>query len=534
MSQLLHNTLFQQAGQTPLARALGCGDQWLDYQTVSRQVRSVAAGLQKLGLADHERVAIYLPKIPEAVFSFFGTTAAGGVMVPVNPVLKSLQVLHILKDCNVRVLITNKFRYLQMAQEIHHCHDLLHVILVDADMEEESGANILGWNAFITTPDCWKPSATIDADMAAILYTSGSTGKPKGVVLSHRNMVSGAKSVASYLGNKAEDRLLCVLPFSFDYGFSQLTTAFLTGASCYLLEYLFPKDVIKAIDQQQITGLGLVPPLWVQIADLNLPEGSGSSLRYFTNTGGAMPGTTLANLRKQFKQADPYLMYGLTEAFRSCFLPPSEIDKRPGSMGKAIPNAEILVINERGEQCTAHEPGELVHRGALVSMGYWNDRERTAERFKPAPCGIPEIQTPEIAVWSGDIVRKDEEGYLYFIGRRDDMIKTSGYRVSSTEVEEVAYSSGQVAEVAAIGIPHTRLGQAVVLVVVSHRLNESLFDEKQFDEKLFLKHCKHQLPSYMLPAKVILTDILPRNPNGKIDRKQLARKFAGLFQETPA
>ena len=520
MSLLLHQILLQQAEATPAAAALGCRDHWLDYRSLAGQVLSVAAGLQKLGLSAHERVAIYLPKTPEAVCSFFGATAAGGVMVPVNPVLKSPQVVHILKDCNVRVLITNKSRYKLMAEDIQQCHDLRHILLVDGDIE-----GTLSWHSFLSSPENYQPSTAIDADMAAILYTSGSTGKPKGVVLSHRNMVTGAHSVARYLGNNADDRLLCVLPFSFDYGFSQLTTAFSVGASCYLLEYLLPQDVIKTIDKQQITGLGLVPPLWVQIAELDLPENSGNSLRYFTNTGGAMPEKTLDALRRQFSKADPYLMYGLTEAFRSCFLPPSEIDKRPGSMGKAIPNAEIMVINERGEECTAHEPGELVHRGALVSMGYWNDQERTAERFKPTPCRIREIPAPEIAVWSGDIVRKDEDGFLYFIGRRDDMIKTSGYRVSPTEVEEAAYSSGLVAEVAAIGVPHSRLGQAVVLMAVKS-------EARAYDERALVKHLKHQLPSYMVPSSIIISSILPRNPNGKIDRKHLAHEFAGLFQET--
>ena len=227
MSLLLHQILLRQAEQTPSAQALGCrdqrrGDKWLDYQTTAQQVKSVAAGLQALGLSSHERVAIYLPKVPEAVFSFFGTTAAGGVMVPVNPVLKAPQVFHILQDCNVRVLITNKARYKQLAADIHQCHDLLHVILIDDDSE-----GTLSWTSFLKSPDQWQQPHAIDADMAAILYTSGSTGKPKGVVLSHRNMVSGANSVAEYLGNTAEDRLLCVLPFSFDYGFSQLTTRIL-------------------------------------------------------------------------------------------------------------------------------------------------------------------------------------------------------------------------------------------------------------------------------------------------------------------
>ena len=542
MSLLLHQIVLRQAERSPSSKALGCKDQWFDYQTVSRQIRSVAAGLQKLGLTQHERVAIYLPKTTEAVFSCFGATAAGGVMVPVNPVLKAPQVFHILKDCNVRVLITNKARYRQLEAEIHQCHDLIQVILVDGDFADadpvnsilpdstfvnQQSASTMNWANFLKPCAWWEPVSSIDADMAAILYTSGSTGKPKGVVLSHRNMVTGASSVAGYLGNTPEDRLLCVLPFSFDYGFSQLTTAFLVGASCYLLEYLLPGDVIKTVEKQQITGLGLVPPLWVQIADLPWPQGAGDSLRYFTNTGGAMPTATLAALRQRFRYAKPYLMYGLTEAFRSCFLPPEQINLRPGSMGKAIPNADVMVINELGGICGPHEPGELVHRGALVSMGYWNDPERTAERFRPAPCAIPGVPGKELAVWSGDIVRKDDDGYIYFVGRRDDMIKTSGYRVSPTEVEEVVYSSGLVAEVAAIGVPHSRLGQAIVLVVVSS-------DSSEIDEPSLIRHCQQCLPAYMVPMGVIQQTALARNPNGKIDRQPLLAEYRRLFQDEEA
>ena len=523
MSLLLHQIVLRQAAKTPSATALGHKDQWFDYQTVSRQIRAVAAGLQHLGLMQHERVAIYLPKTFEAVFSFFGATAAGGVMVPVNPVLKAAQVVHILKDCNVRVLITNQARLRQLAEVIGQCHDLRHIIVVDGDGAVADMAGVIDWAGFVQPCTNWQPLPSIDADMAAILYTSGSTGKPKGVVLSHRNMVSGANSVAEYLGNTAQDRLLCVLPFSFDYGFSQLTTAFLCGASCYLLEYLLPGDVIKTVDKQQITGLGLVPPLWVQIAELPWLDGMGDSLRYFTNTGGAMPTTTLGELRQRLRHASPFMMYGLTEAFRSCFLPPEQVDLRPGSIGKAIPNADVMVINEQGELCGPHEPGELVHRGALVSLGYWNDPERTRERFRPAPCAIAEIPGKELAVWSGDVVRKDDEGYLYFIGRRDDMIKTSGYRVSPTEVEEVVYASGLVAEVAAIGVPHDRLGQAIVLVVVSS-------DNTTIDTAALIDHCQQGLPAYMVPLQVKQQTALSRNPNGKIDRKPLLEEYRNLFQ----
>jgi acyl-CoA ligase (AMP-forming) (exosortase A-associated) len=360
--------------------------------------------------------------------------------------------------------------------------------------------------------------------MAAILYTSGSTGKPKGVVLSHRNMVAGAKSVAQYLENRPEDRILAALPLSFDAGFSQLTTAFHVGASVALINYLVPRDVVEAIQRHRITGLTAVPPLWIQLASLKWPDAARHSLRYIANTGGRMPRATLDALRALLPQTLVFLMYGLTESFRSTYLPPSELDRRPDSIGKAIPNAEVLVVREDGSLCDANEPGELVHRGALVSLGYWNDPVKTAERFKPAPGQAPGLVMPEIAVWSGDNVRRDEAGFLYFISRRDEMIKTSGYRVSPTEVEEVLYATGLVGEAAALGIAHPVLGQAIVVVAIDRAGGE-------LDTQALLGLCRERLPAFMVPARIIERKAsLPRNPNGKIDRKLLAQEFEGLFE----
>jgi acyl-CoA ligase (AMP-forming) (exosortase A-associated) len=363
----------------------------------------------------------------------------------------------------------------------------------------------------------------IDTDMAAILYTSGSTGKPKGVVLSHRNMVAGAKSVAQYLENRPQDRILSALPLSFDAGFSQLSTAFHAGASVALINYLLPRDVVTAIERYAITGLTAVPPLWIQLAQLGWSK-ARPSLRYIANTGGRMPKATLDQLRAALPQTLVYLMYGLTESFRSTYLPPSELDRRPDSIGKAIPNAEVLVVREDGSLCDANEPGELVHRGALVSLGYWNDPVKTAERFKPAPGQPSGLVMPEIAVWSGDTVRRDEEGFLYFISRRDEMIKSSGYRVSPTEVEEVVYGTGLVGEVAALGIEHPVLGQAIVVVATSSANSE-------LDSVAVIAKCRERLPAFMVPARIIeRKGSLPRNPNGKIDRKLLAQELAGLFE----
>jgi len=352
--------------------------------------------------------------------------------------------------------------------------------------------------------------------MAAILYTSGSTGKPKGVVLTHRNMIVGAESVSHYLGNSPADTILSALPLSFDAGLSQLTTAFNSGAHVVLMNFLLAGDVIRLCEKHGVTGITGVPPFWIQIAELNWPPEVAARLRYFANTGGRMPKATLDRLRAQFPQALPYLMYGLTEAFRSTYLDPSEIDRRPDSIGKAIPNAEILVVRPDGSRCAPGEHGELVHRGPLVAMGYWNDPVRTAERFRPLPGTDTSWRAPEIAVFSGDTVVADEEGFLFFVGRKDEMIKTSGYRVSPTEIEEVAYATGLVRDAVALGLEDAALGQRIVLV--ASPVADTL------DAAALLAAFRKRLPQYMVPSEVIEMDVIPTNPNGKFDRVLLRER----------
>lgn len=528
MTNCLHHLLFNARDKSATADAILHKDSRITFQQLALQVQQQASALLSLDLKRQQRVAIYLPKQIETVSSFLAVSTAGGVFVPVNPVLKAQQVAYILNDCNVKILITSKSRLQSLQDALHECTDLHTIILVDQDSNDfnDQPRQVINWSAYNQSTEHYsstKPVPLIDADMAAILYTSGSTGKPKGVVLSHRNIIAGAESVAEYLQIQSHDRLLAALPFSFDYGLNQLTTSLLTGASCVLMDYLLPRDVIMALDKYQITGLAAVPPLWAQLADLNWPEHIDQHLRYMTNSGGKMPKTVLQKLRSKMPKSQFFLMYGLTEAFRSTYLPPEQIDIRPDSMGKAIPNAEIMVVREDGSPCAPHEPGELVHRGSLVSLGYWNDPAKTTERFKPAPGQLSGLPLTEIAVWSGDTVTMDEEGFLYFVGRKDDMIKTSGYRVSPSEIEEVIYASGLVKEAAAIGIEHTTLGQAVV-VVASPQL------DCEFDPQQLIDSCRKQLPNFMVPAKVEILADLPRNPNGKIDRKMLSQQFAHLFQ----
>jgi acyl-CoA ligase (AMP-forming) (exosortase A-associated) len=527
MASCLHHLLFNNLSTTPNTDAIVHKDTRVTYQELASLVDHQAHALQSVGLKRQQRVAIYLPKQVETVSSFLAVSKAGGVFVPVNPVLKAPQVAYILNDCNVKILITSKSRLQSLQTCLHECTDLHTIILVDQDSNnlEFQNLQILDWITFNQFAHSQSSQAItlIDTDMAAILYTSGSTGKPKGVVLSHRNIIAGAESVAEYLNIQASDRLLAALPFSFDYGLNQLTTCLLEGATCVLMDYLLPRDVVNALTKYQITGLAAVPPLWAQLADLTWPDTIDAHLRYMTNSGGKMPKAVLQKLRNKVPKTQFFLMYGLTEAFRSTYLPPEQIDIRPDSMGKAIPNAEIMVVREDGSPCAPHEPGELVHRGSLVSLGYWNDTIKTAERFKPVPGQLSGLPLTEIAVWSGDTVTMDEEGYLYFVGRKDDMIKTSGYRVSPSEIEEVIYASGLVKEAAAIGIEHDALGQAVV-VVVSPQM------ETDFNSQTLIDCCKAQLPNFMVPSKIEVLTELPRNPNGKIDRKILSHQFANLFQ----
>jgi acyl-CoA ligase (AMP-forming) (exosortase A-associated) len=513
MHTQLHEIVAASAHRRPDAPAVTFKATTATYADLWSGSRAFAAGLNRLGVRRGDRIGLLLDKRLETVASIVGSSAAGGVFVPVNPLLKGQQVAYILRDCNVRVLVTTAQRYALVREDLAECADLEHVIVLDGDAD---GA--ITWDD-VLCDDEPQSHGVVDLDMAAIFYTSGSTGQPKGVVLSHRNLLVGGASVSQYLENDADDVILAALPLSFDAGFSQLTTAFTVGAHVVLVNYLLAGDVVRLCAKHQVTGLTCVPPLFIQLTEQKWPEEATRSLRYFANTGGRMPRATLDKLRALFPQAKPYLMYGLTEAFRSTYLDPAEVDRRPDSIGKAIPNAEILVVRDDGSVCDPGEEGELVHRGALVSLGYWNDPEKTAERFKPAPGRSPGIVNPELAVFSGDLVKRDEEGFLYFVSRKDEMIKTSGYRVSPTEIEEVAYSTGLVADAVALGFDDDRLGQKIVLAV-------SPSNGAELTPDTLLGELRARLPLYMVPKTIVVRPSLPRSPNNKYDRTLLRQELA--------
>lgn len=514
----VHDLLSSTAASAPDSPALSYRGVTVSFAETWRMSRAAASQLLAVGLGRGDRVAIYLEKRIESVVSMFAVSTAGGIFVPVNHVLKPAQVGHILSDSGARVLITSADRLAQLAAVLPGTSITDVIVVGDTMPGPVDPWRLHAWDpGGIDAGDPGRPAA-IDIDPAAILYTSGSTGKPKGVVLSHRNLIAGAESVSGYLGNTSADVILSILPLSFDAGLSQVTTAFAVGAHCVLMNYLLASEVPKLCEQYGVTGLTCVPPLWLQLVEVAWPDTAARGLRYWANTGGRMPRSTLGRLRSIFPEADPYLMYGLTEAFRSTYLDPAEVDRRPDSIGKAIPNAEILVLRPDGSPCTPGEEGELVHRGALVALGYWNDPVRTAERFRPMQRVGQEWRSAETAVWSGDTVVADEDGFLYFVGRRDGMIKTSGYRVSPSEIEEAAYGTGLVRDAVAIGVDDDTLGQRIVLVAspVSPDLETATLTAA----------LKQILPLYMVPSRIDLRDALHRSPNGKYDLSLLTAEVS--------
>jgi acyl-CoA ligase (AMP-forming) (exosortase A-associated) len=484
------------AGQ-PENPALILRDGALSYAALERHVGRLAAELAAYGFAAGDRVATWAGKSALACLMPLAAPRAGLIHVPVNPALKRAQVAHILRDSGARLLLTSSARAGTLAPGdlASSCH-----LADDGIMAARMSA----------AGPLLAPSQARSDDLAAILYTSGSTGKPKGVMLSHANLWLGADSVASYTGLASDDRILAVLPLSFDYGQNQLLSAWKGGAAVAPLDYLLPAEVIKAIVRHQITTLAGVPPLWIQLIEAKWPDEARHSLRRITNSGGALTRRLVERLRAILPETDIYAMYGLTEAFRSTYLDPSRIDERPDSMGKAIPHAEILVLRPDGTLTSDGEAGELVHCGPLVAHGYWQDAERTAARFKPAPAASLFGGT---AVWSGDTVVRDAEGLLTFVGRDDTMIKSAGNRISPTEVEEAAEATGLVAEAVAFGLPDPALGQAVALVVrpAAGQSVDRLADA-------IGKALKAELPGFMQPRHILVRSVLPQNANGKLDR----------------
>jgi acyl-CoA ligase (AMP-forming) (exosortase A-associated) len=485
--------------------ALVLRDVTLNHNQLRQRVALLAGWLAMMVPDRGARVASWAAKGELTCLLPLAAVRAGLVHVPINPLLKRAQAAHILADSGTRLLIGTGARLASLEPG-----DLPPGCAALGEAEALAAAETVG--------RALGPSEADPAELAAILYTSGSTGRPKGVMLSHANMWLGAVSVAHYLGLAADDVTLGVLPLSFDYGQNQLLSTWYAGGAVVPLDFLFPKDVAKACAKHGVTTLAAVPPLWVQLTEIDWPAVATVPLRRLTNSGGALTVDLVRGLRRLFPQADLFPMYGLTEAFRSTYLDPALVDTHPTSMGTAIPFAEILVINDASEVAADGEEGELVHCGPLVAQGYWQDAERTAERFRPAPASSAYGGT---AVWSGDRVRRDADGLLYFAGRRDAMIKSAGNRISPQEIEEAALATGLVAEAVALGVADPRLGQAVHLVV---RGSEDDAARAELSKRL-----QRDLPNFMQPQHIHWRDAMPLNPNGKIDRTALQTALTEEF-----
>jgi acyl-CoA ligase (AMP-forming) (exosortase A-associated) len=522
MDFLMHHSLRTSARRFAKKEALVLGSQRLSYARLEELTNRLGNALREAGLQRGERIGIYLERSVHEVLSIYGATKAGGVFVPINPVLFPDQVRHVVKDCGMQGLITSAAKLPSLQQILPQLPSLRFLVLTDGGADCRAPLPVLHLATVLgAASDQPLPDLGIEKDLAAILYTSGSTGRPKGVMLSHANLVAGASIVSSYLEITPEERILALLPFSFDYGLNQLLTAFQQGGTLVLSAFRFPSEIVQALLEERITGLAGIPTLWSLLAQprSSLHRHAFPHLRYITNSGGAMPGEVLKALRRAFPQTRIYLMYGFTEAFRSAYLPLEELDRRPMSVGKAIPNTELFVVNDAKELCKPGEVGELVHRGPTVSLGYWGQPEATARVLRPNPWLPPELQHTENVCYSGDLVKMDEEGFLYFVGRRDAMIKSSGYRISPSEIEEVLFQTGKVQGAAVIGVTDEVAGQYIKAFVVPHAGGE-VHVEELFD------FCAQRMPRYMVPRQIEILSELPKTGNGKVDYPALRHREA--------
>lgn len=514
---LLNKFLEQSAELYPNKVALICQDKRLTYVEVDSAANSLGKALIEEGFQRQDRAIVYLDNSIESVISFFGILKAGGIFVVVNPQVKARKLEFILADCQARVLITDARHLVQVAEVVPNLANLERIIVTDYEKagtinELIIGTRLLSYRTMMerrstarTTPCC------IDIDLASLIYTSGSSGSPKGVMLTHHNMVSASNSITQYLENNNDDIIIDTLPLSFDYGLYQVLMAFKFGGTVILEKaFVYPQQIIDIVVKEKVTGWPMVPTMVaILLRWRNLSKHDFSSLRYITSTGQVLPPKHIAQLTKMFPRVKIYSMYGLTECKRVSYLPPQELDKRPSSVGKAMPNMETYIVDENCEEITeAGKPGELVVRGSNVMKGYWNLPEETERALRPGP------YPGEKVLYTGDLFKKDEEGYLYFLGRKDDIIKTSGHMVSPKEVENVLCEREDIVEAAVIGVEDEILGQAIKAFV-------HLADTSEATEEDIIRFCHKHLEDFAVPKYVSFCRALPKTDSGKVQKRDL-------------
>jgi amino acid adenylation domain-containing protein len=506
-ARTLADDLREAARRSPDHTAVVAGERRLTYAELDRAVDGVAAGLRELGVDRGDRIAVVLPNGVEAAVALYAVARSGGAFLPLNPSIKQDKLTYVLQNSGAAGLICDG-----------SLTGLADAALGEAPMARfavGAGARIgdgpllseLAGSAAVAEAG----AAPIDVDLASVIYTSGSTGVPKGVTLTHRNMSFAAASIIEYLGMHAGDRVLCVVPLSFDYGLFQLLMSVRVGATIVLEPgFTFPGHVVELLERERITGLPGVPTVFEVLTALRgLSERELPELRYLTNTGAALSASTIAAIRRTFPRARLFSMYGLTECKRVSYLPPEQLDERPDSVGVPIPGTEVWIEDDEGREVAPGEVGELMVRGTHVMQGYWGDPEATAERLRPG-------RWPwESTLATGDLFWRDDEGFLYFVGRKDDIIKSRGEKVAPREVEDVLYAHEGVLQAAVIGVDDRLLGQAVHAHVAPG-------PGEELDPAQLKRHCAERLEDYMVPQRIVVHDALPRTDNGKIDRRGLA------------
>lgn len=511
---LVHEFLEASAQRFADKIALICGEDRLTYEQINKSANALAKNLVKWGLKRQDGVIIFLENSPEAVISLYGVLKAGGIFVILNPSMKAGKLRYVIQDAEASFLITQQGKKEVLQEALTGLEGLSNVIGVgDKNSFEGIPSHFFKWEEALINEGKYRPlPEIIDVDLATLIYTSGSTGEPKGVMSTHANMIAAARSIIRYLKLTPQEVILNVLPLSFDYGLYQLLMAFMVGATLVLEKsFLYPVKILETIEREKVTGFPLVPTIVSLLLSLrNLVKFNLRSLRYMTNTAAALPVEHIRRIRQIFPWVKFYSMYGLTECKRVSFLDPEELDRRPNSVGKPIPNCQVFILDEEGNELGPGEIGELVIRGSNVMQGYWRASELTEKTFRPGR------YSGERLLYSGDLFKKDEDGFLYFVGRKDDLIKTRGERVSPKEIENVLCSIPGVLEAAVVGVPDEILGQAIKAFVV--RESASPITEKEI-----LKYCDRNLEAFMMPKYIEFISQLPRSPNGKIDKKALPK-----------
>ena len=519
---LVHNFLENSAARFPDKTALICDNKRLTYSQLNTSADQLATALIEKGIKRQDRVVILLENSIESVISLYGIMKAGAIFVMLNPGMKAGKINFILKDSGARAIITHAVKESIFREALADVTEVQHLIWAGTDTPAAPFASITtstSWASQFITAYSGPPRLgykIIDIDLATIIYTSGSTGEPKGVISAHCNVVAAATSITTYLENKADDIVLNTLPLSFDYGLYQSFMVPLFGGTLVLEKsFIFPIKTIELLVKEKVTGFPIVPTMAAILTQMDsLPKYDLSSLRYISNTAAALHVSYIKKLQSQFPGVTIFSMYGLTECKRTLYLPPEELERRPSSVGIAIPNEEVFIYDNDGNELGPGEIGELVVRGANVMQGYWNRPEETAKTFRPGR------YRGEVFLYTGDLFKKDEEGFLYFVGRKDDMIKTKGERVSPKEIENALCSMPEVVEAAVLGVPDDILGQAIKAYIVTVK-------DKALTSDHVMKFCSTHLEPFMVPKYVDFRESLPKNPSGKIDKKVLKAEEEG-------